>query len=79
MSQDLRPASGAEVHTFMALYRSVCPTYAEEVSVTEFARRLRWSVDKTRMVASWLADRALIETDAGLGDEITMIEGRSGT
>jgi len=49
------------------------------VTVTEFARRLRRTVDKTRRVASWLAQRMMIETDAGLGDEITMIEGRSGT
>jgi hypothetical protein len=57
----------------------LCPTHADEVPVTEFARQLRWSVEKTRLVAGWLADRAMIETDAGLGDEITMIEGRSGT
>jgi hypothetical protein len=49
------------------------------VPVTEFAQTLRWSVDKTKLVAGWLADRAMIETDAGLGAEITMIEGRSRT
>jgi len=79
MFQDLRPASGIDVHAFIALYRRLCPTHADEVPVTEFARQLRWSVEKTRLVAGWLADRAMIETDAGLGDEITMIEGRSGT
>lgn len=79
MFQDLRPASGADVDAFMAVYQRLCPTHADEVRVTEFARRLHWTVEKTKLVVSWLAERALIETDAGLGDEITMIEGRSGT
>jgi len=79
MFQDLRPASGTDVHAFMALYHQLCPTHADETSVTEFARRLCWSEHKTKLVAAWLADRSMIETDAGLGDEITMIEGRSGT
>lgn len=79
MLQDLRPASGSEVHAFMALYRQLCPTYADEVPVTEFARQLHWGVDKTRQIAAWLVERVMIETDAGLGDEITIIEGRPGT
>jgi hypothetical protein len=73
------PASGIDAHAFIALYRRLCPTHADEVPVTEFARQLRWSVEETRLVAGLLADRAMIETDAGLGDEITIIEGRSGT
>ena len=79
MFDDLRPANASDVHAFMALYRQMCPTHADEVSVTEFARQLGWTLENTTQLAAWLAERGMIETDAGLGGEITMIEGRSGT
>ena len=79
MFNDLRPAGSADVHTFMRHYRQVCPTVNDEVSIDEFARQLGWSIRKTHAMALWLDERRLIETDRGLGDGITTIEGRSGT
>lgn len=79
MDRDLQPASAASVDAFMRLYRKLCPTANDEVSLAEFARQFRRPVDSTRALARWLDDRGLIETNAGMGDEITVIEGRSGT
>jgi hypothetical protein len=79
MRQDLRPPSRRDVAAFMALYYVLCPTHAHEVPVIEFARRLGWTDAKTCHVAAWLAERGMIETDAGLGEEIRIIEGRSGS
>jgi hypothetical protein len=79
MTRQMRPADSAEIDTFMRLYRQLCPTANDEVTVEEFARQLGWPVERTRRVALWLDERRLIETDRGLGTEITIIEGRSGT
>jgi hypothetical protein len=79
IDHDLHPASSADVHTFMRLYRQLCPTVNDEVSIDEFARQLGWTIEKTHALALWLDERRLIETDRGLGDGITVIEGRSGT
>ena len=78
-NDDLHPAGGADVHTFMSLYHRLCPTVNDEVSIHEFARQLGWPIQKTHAMALWLDERRLIETDRGLGDGITTIEGRSGT
>jgi hypothetical protein len=76
---DITPIGADTVDRFMRLYRELCRTVNDEASVEVFAERLGWSVEYTRVVATWLRDRALIETDAGMGDEIAVIEGRSGT
>jgi hypothetical protein len=48
-------------------------------SIEEFAKLLGWPVEVTRTVALALDERGLIETDRGLGTEVAVIEGRSGT
>lgn len=79
MTRSLRPINGSDVVTFLGLYRRVCPTVNDEVSVEEFADMVGWTVEKTETVALWLDERGLIETDRGMGQAIKVIEGRSGT
>jgi len=72
----IRPISAATVFAFMKVYREMCPTGDDEVPVTLFAARLGWSVERTQAVAEWLDERALIDTDRGLGTPVSVIEGR---
>jgi hypothetical protein len=69
----------AQVDAFMRLYQQRCPTVNDEVSVEDFGKLLGWPVEVTRAVALDLDERGLIETDRGLGTEVAVIEGRSGT
>ena len=41
-----------------------------------FAERLVWPLGSVLTVAEWCRDRELIDTDAGMGDPIRIIEGR---
>lgn len=76
---DIDPADSSEVHAFMLLYRRLCPTVYDEVTLEEFSRQLGWSHEQTLRVAMWLDERELIETDRGFGEEITLIEGNVAT
>jgi len=76
---DLRPGDGGLIDEFLNVYRRLCPTVNDDVSIQTFAQHLGWSIDETRKVALWLDERRLIDTDRGMGGEITMIDGRNGT
>ena len=41
-----------------------------------FAERLGWPLSSVLTVAEWCRDRYLIDTDAGMGEPIRIIEGR---
>jgi hypothetical protein len=75
----MSPADDTQIAAFMRLYQRLCPTVNDEVSIEEFAKLLGWPVEVTRTVALALDERGLIETDRGLGTEVAVIEGRSGT
>lgn len=64
------------VARFMAVYDELCPTVDDEVPVEVFAERLVWPLGSVLTVAEWCRDRELIDTDAGMGDPIRIIEGR---
>ena len=64
---------------FMAAYRRFCPHFDDEVSVKRVAARLGWSVERVRTVAWWAYDHRLIDIEAGMGEEMTMLVGLDGT
>ena len=66
----------AMIAKFMVVYRELCPTGDDEVAVPTFAHRIRWTEADVAKVAEWCRDLDLIDTDAGMGDQITIIEGR---
>lgn len=70
------PGGSAAVHRFMTLYRELCPTGEDEAPIELFAQGLGWPLESVERVAEWCRDRYLIDTDAGMGDRIRMIEGR---
>jgi len=70
------PMLSTTISRFMKVYKQLCPTAEDEVPVEVFAERLGWPLDTVRTVAEWCRDRDLIDTDAGLGDRIQIIEGR---
>lgn len=74
MPEGITPQDSASVARFMREYRRLGPD--GEAPVQEFARRLRWAVARTRHLAEWLDERDMIDTDRGLGTEVTVIEGR---
>lgn len=60
----------------MVVYQGLCPSGDDEVTVETFADRIRWTEADVAEVAQWCRDLDLIDTDAGMGDQITIIEGR---
>jgi hypothetical protein len=68
--------SSTTIGRFMRTYNELCPTVEDEVPVEVFAERLGWPLESVLVVAEWCRDRKLIDTDAGLGDPIRVIEGR---
>lgn len=81
MDKMMRPAGvtpmpSATIARFMAVYDELCPTVDDEVPVEAFAERLGWPLSSVLTVAEWCRDRYLIDTDAGMGEPIQIIEGR---
>ena len=81
MDKMMRPAGvtpmpSATIARFMAVYDELCPTVDDEVRVEVFAERLDWPLSSVLTVAEWCRDRYLIDTDAGMGEPIRIIEGR---
>ena len=76
MPAGVTPMPSTTVARFMAVYDELCPTVDDEVPVEVFAERLVWPLDSVLRVAEWCRDRELIDTDAGIGDPIRIIEGR---
>ena len=70
------PMLSTTIAQFMAVYDELFPTLHDEVPVEVFADRLRWPLPSVLRVAEWCRDRNLIDTDAGMGDPIRIIEGR---
>lgn len=76
MPAGVTPMPSTTVARFMAVYDELCPTVDDEVPVEVFAERLVWPLGSVLTVAEWCRDRELIDTDAGMGDPIRIIEGR---
>lgn len=76
MPAGVTPMPSITVARFMAVYDELCPTVDDEVPVEVFAERLVWPLGSVLAVAEWCRDRDLIDTDAGMGDPIRIIEGR---
>lgn len=76
MPAGVTPMLSTTIARFMAVYSELCPTVDDEVPVEVFAERLGWPVGSVLTVAEWCRDRYLIDTDAGMGDPIRVIEGR---
>ena len=70
------PMPAAMIARFMAIYDELCSTVDDEVRVEVFAERLGWPLSSVLTVAEWCRDRCLIDTDAGMGEPIRIIEGR---
>ena len=77
MPAGLTPMPSTTIARFMAVYVELCPTVDdEEVPVEVFAERLGWPLASVLTVADWCCYRDLIDTDAGVGEPIRIIEGR---
>lgn len=76
MPAGVTPMLSTTIARFMTVYSELCPTVDDEVLVEVFAERLGWSLDSVLTVAEWCRDRYLIDTDAGMGEPIRVIEGR---
>lgn len=76
MPAGVTPMPSTAIARFMAVYNELCPTVDDEVPVEVFAEHLRWPLASVLTVAEWCRDRDLIDTDAGMGDTIRIIEGR---
>lgn len=76
MPTGVTPMPSTTIARFMAVYHALCPTVDDEVPVEVFAEHLRWPLTAVLTVAEWCRDRDLIDTDAGMGDPIRIIEGR---
>ena len=76
MPAGVTPMLSTTIARFMAVYDELCPTVDDEVPVGVFAEHLRWPLSSVLTVAEWCRDRDLIDTDAGMGDPIRIIEGR---
>ena len=70
------PMPSGTIARFMSAVSELCPTGDGEAPIEMFAEHLRWPLASVVAVAEWCSDRDLIDTDAGLGDPITIIEGR---
>lgn len=69
----------SELDAFMSLYRRRCPHVDDMITIEDFADAIGWPVERVNTVGWFLQERGLIETDAGLGGRISVLEGRSGT
>lgn len=76
MPAGITPMLSTTIARFMAVNRELCPTVDDEVPVEVFAECLAWPLGSVLTVAEWCRDRDLIDTDAGMGDPIRIIEGR---
>lgn len=76
MPAGIAPMPSTMIARFMAVYRELCPSVDDEVPVEVFAERLGWPLGSVLTVAEWCRDRDLIDTDAGMGYPIRIIEGR---
>lgn len=74
-----KPVVPNDLPEFMAAYRHFCRHYDDEVRVERVAARLDWSVERVRTVAWWAYDHRLIDIDAGMGEEMTMLVGLDDT
>jgi hypothetical protein len=70
------PMLSTPIARFMVVYNELCPTVDDEVPVEVIAEHLRWPLGSVLTVAEWCRDRDLVDTDAGMGDPIRIIEGR---
>lgn len=76
VSSRITQHQAALILKFMGVYQELCPSGDDEVTVQAFADRIRWTEADVAKVAEWCRDLDLIDTDAGMGDQITIIEGR---
>lgn len=59
----------------MAVHRELGASGDDELTVQSFAQRIGWTEADVVNVAEWCRDLELIDTDAGMGDQIATIEG----